>query len=103
MPIAGSTRNSLPSQTAGPNPSVCDVNTCSNRVCSVHDMLNPKQLETEEMHRIMALCKRASAAEGDIGDMPGLMEEVSVDYLRTMNKIVLEAQTKEVKNELYWI
>lgn len=66
-------------------------------------MLNPKQLETEEMNRIMALCKRASAAEGGIGDMPGLMEEVSVDYLRTMNKIVLEAQTKEVKNELFGI
>ena len=51
----------------------------------------------------MALCKRACAAEGGIGDMAGLMEEVSVDYLRTMNKIVLEAQTKEVKNETVWV
>lgn len=70
-----------------------------SRVYSVYNVLNPKQLETEEMNRIMALCKRASASEGDIGDMPGLMEEVSVDYLRTMNKIVLEAQTKEVKTK----
>lgn len=58
--------------------------------------LNPPQLESEEMSRIMALCKRAYSAESSVGDMPGLMEEVSVDYLRTMNKIVLEAQTKEV-------
>lgn len=65
-------------------------------------MLNLKQLETEEMKRIMALCKRACAAEGGVGDMAGLMEEVSVDYLRTMNKIVLEAQTKEVKNGILW-
>ena len=66
-------------------------------------LLIPKQLETEEMNRIVALCKRACAAEGGIGDMAGLMEEVSVDYLRTMNKIVLEAQTKEVKNETVWV
>lgn len=63
------------------------------------NVLNPNQLEPEEMNRIMALCKIACAAEGGIGDMPGLIEEVSVDYLRTMNKIVLEAQTKEVKNK----
>lgn len=75
----------------------------SNHWCLVYIVLNPKQLETEEMSRIMALCKRACAVEGGIGDMPGLMEEVSVDYLRTMNKIVLEAQTKEVNNGSFCI
>ncbi|CAM9225721.1 unnamed protein product, partial [Ectocarpus sp. 4 AP-2014] len=52
-------------------------------------------LEGEEISRITALCLRACSAEGSTGDMPGLMEEVNVDYLRTMNKIVLGTQTKE--------
>lgn len=47
------------------------------------------------MSRIMALCTHSST-DSSLGDPSGLMEEVSVDYLRTMNKIVLEAQTKEV-------
>lgn len=55
----------------------------------------PSQLESEEMSRIMALCKRSSKAVDGSADMTGLMEEVNVDYLRTMNKIVLEAQTTE--------
>ncbi len=64
------------------------------------DTLKPSQLESEEMSRIMALCKRghySSTPEGGVAvaDMTGLMEEVNVDYLRTMNKIVLEAQTSE--------
>lgn len=84
-------------------PTVCAKMACANRVCLVPATLNPKQLETEEMNRIMGLCKRACAAEGGIGDMPGLVEEVSVDYLRTMNKIVLEAQTKEVRNRMFGI
>lgn len=54
------------------------------------------QLESEDMSRIVALCSRACHEEGSAGEMAGLMEEVNVDYLRTMNKIVLEAQTKEV-------
>lgn len=74
--------------------------TCSIRLRLLYNVLTPTQLETEEMNRIMALCKRACSPEGGVGDMPGLMEEVSVDYLRTMNKIVLEAQTKEVKNDV---
>lgn len=61
--------------------------------------LDTSQLESEEMSRIMALCKKAYSAEGSDGNMPGMMEEVSVDYLRTMNKIVLEAQTKEVSDK----
>lgn len=65
----------------------------------VGDTLKPLQLESEEMSRIMALCKRShsSTAGGGVAvaDMTGLMEEVNVDYLRTMNKIVLEAQTTE--------
>ncbi|CAM9373770.1 unnamed protein product, partial [Ectocarpus sp. 8 AP-2014] len=52
-------------------------------------------LEGEEISRITALCSRACSAEGSTGDMPGMMEEVNVDYLRTMNKIVLGTQTKE--------
>lgn len=48
------------------------------------------------MSRIMALCMRPCAAEASAGDPSGLLEEVTVDYLRTMNKIVLEAQIKEV-------
>ena len=48
------------------------------------------------MSRIMTLCTNPCTAKADAGDMSGLIEEVSVDYLRTMNKIVLEAQTKEV-------
>lgn len=62
-------------------------------------MFDPPQLESEEMSRITALCRRAYSVEGGVGDMPGLMEEVSVDYLRTMNKIVLEAQTKQVSDK----
>lgn len=50
------------------------------------------------MSRIMTLCTNPSTAKADAGDMSGLIEEVSVDYLRTMNKIVLEAQTKEVNH-----
>lgn len=45
----------------------------------------------------MDLCMRPRAVAADQGDPSGLMEEVGVDYLRTMNKIVLEAQTKKVK------
>lgn len=62
-------------------------------------VLNPSQLESEEMSRITALCTRVHPVEDGVGDMPGLMEEVSVDYLRTMNKIVLEAQTREVSGD----
>lgn len=62
------------------------------------------QLESEDMGRIMALCSRACQAEGSAGEMGGLMEEVNVDYLRTMNKIVLEAQTKEVRTRsMLWV
>lgn len=48
------------------------------------------------MGRIMDLCMRPRAVAADQGDPSGLMDEVSVDYLRAMNKIVLEAQTKKV-------
>lgn len=48
------------------------------------------------MNRILDLCMRPRAMGNASPDATGLMEEVSVDYLRTMSKIVLEAQTKEV-------
>lgn len=48
------------------------------------------------MGRIMDLCMRPRAVAADQGDPSGLMDEVSVDFLRAMNKIVLEAQTKKV-------
>lgn len=49
------------------------------------------------MNRIVDLCLRPRVLGESSADPAGLMEEVSVDYLRTMNKIVLEAQTKEVR------
>lgn len=49
------------------------------------------------MNRIRALCMEPKAVGANASDTSGLLEEVSVDYLRTMNKIVLEAQTKEVR------
>eukprot|EP00752_Nemacystus_decipiens_P010663 g9495.t1 len=47
----------------------------ADRVADAHAS---RELETEELNRIMALCKRACTAEGGIGDMSGLMEEGTV-------------------------
>ena len=50
------------------------------------------------MTRIVALSRKTVGATGS--DTSGLMEEVSVDYVRTMNKIAMQTQIKEVNRRL---
>lgn len=57
-------------------------------------LLGITQLESEEISRILKLSGQTEGITAR--DKSGLMEEVSVDYLRSMNKIVMEAQIKEV-------
>lgn len=58
------------------------------------------QLEGEEMNRILNLCKRSRASADSSMELSALVEEVSIDYLRTMNKIVLEDQINEVQDRV---
>lgn len=58
------------------------------------------QLEGEEMNRILNLCTRPRASADSNMNLSSLVEEVSVDYLRTMNKIVLKAQINEVQGRV---
>lgn len=57
------------------------------------------QLEGEEVNRILDLCTDRRQSATSSMDPSSLVEEVSLDYLRTMSKIVLEARTNEVQPE----
>ncbi|CAM9544257.1 unnamed protein product [Chrysoparadoxa australica] len=50
------------------------------------------ELNSDEMNRIIELCMRSRAINQASADAHTLMDEVNVDYQRTMNKIILASQ-----------
>lgn len=55
------------------------------------------QLESEEINRVLDLCMRPRMLNTSSAAPAALLEEVSLDYLRAMNMIVLEAQIKKAR------